>query len=81
MHKPLSLERLNWLTERQAVVETMINRLKLYINANTSSTSNTQVLASLGIAQAEFLNNQVEIVILKEYFDNLEKNKETITKQ
>lgn len=81
MHKPLSLERLNWLTERQAVVETMINRLKLYINANTSSTSNTQVLASLSITQAEFLNNQVEIVILKEYFDNLEKNKETITKQ
>lgn len=81
MHKPLSLERLNWLTERQAVVETMINRLKLYINANTSSTSNTQVLVSLSISQAEFLNNQVEIEILKEYFDNIEKNKGTITKQ
>ena len=81
MHKPLSLERLNWLTERQAVVETMINRLKLYINANTSSTSNTQVLASLGIAQAEFLNNQIEIEILEEYFDSLKKNKGAITKK
>lgn len=65
---PISVERLEFLRRRKAVVEPMITQLNKYAYSSAAGVVTTNIVEALKQAQTELILIDLEIEVLKDHF-------------
>jgi hypothetical protein len=65
---PISVERLEFLRRRKAVVEPMITQLNKYAYSSAAGVVTTNIVEALKQAQTELILIDLELEVLKDHF-------------